>query len=371
MVQCIWLYVRILDDNFEDQPVLTVATGLLLTTVPGTQPLIAISGDLVGGLAPHLIGSRVTALREYADRRIRHWQSFEDVPREVIPEDAVAAVKAVGIAPFYAPALRVVDVHGLTDSTIARNPTMRPESERVVAHERSPPPGYVERRDVNFRPQPLAETARLALARARYAAQVGPGLWMPFDAADHEWVLERFDGHLLHTAEDLDGIRVISDFEKGLDGWQPSGDAVRHIDVLASSYPVDFGSYHSSRGMLAAFHADDGPLATGTARSPEFTAAADDCLGFLIVGGDGVRTGLRLLANGDEEYVWQAEKGAVRGGQPFGSLGFVSYPLAEIADRVLQLELFDYDRGKNGFVALDHVTLMRAEGGQCPGQAVD
>ena len=27
---------------------------------------------------------------------------------------------------------------------------------------------------------------------ANYAVQVGSGVWMPFDAADHEWVTNRF-----------------------------------------------------------------------------------------------------------------------------------------------------------------------------------
>ena len=332
---------------------------------PGTQALLAITTDLLEGLGAHFVGLRATDHGDFADRRIRDWSSFEAVPREVIPENAVAAIKAVGIAPFYVQALRVVDIHGLTDVTISRNPTTLSEAERLVAHERSPPPGYFERRNVNFRPQPLAGSARLALARARYAARVGPGLWMPFDAVDHEWVLDRFDGRPLHTADDFDGIRVISDFEESLGGWQPDGEGVRRIDVLASPYPPDLGSYQSSRGFLASYHPDEGPTTTGKARSLQFTADADDCLSFLIGGGNSERVGLRLLANGVEVNVWRAEEGIWRGRSPFGYLYFVAYPLAEVANATLQLELFDGERGPDGFVVLDHVMLIRAEEGRC------
>ena len=368
VVQNALLYFLTPNLNLPDRPLITGVTALSLTMAPGTQALFAITTDLIGVLGSHYVGLRWVSHWSFADQRISAWSSFEDAPREVIPEDAVAAIRAIGIFPFYAPALRVVDAYGLTDATIARNPTTPPNSQRILAHDRSPPPGYLEQRNVNFRPQPLAGSARLALARARYAVRVSPDLWMPFDAADHEWVLGRFVGWPLHTVDDVDGIRVISDFEEDLDGWQPIGDGIRRIDVFASPQMTDFGSYQSSRGVLASFHPDDGPMVVGTARSPQFTADADECLCFLMAGGTSERMGLRLLANGVEAKVWRSEAGFWWGQLPFGNFRFVTFPLAEVANATLQLELFDDERGQHGLIVLDHVTLIRAEDGQCPGE---
>ena len=368
VVQNSLLYFRNLNLNLVEHPVVTTVTALSLGVVPGTQALLAITTDLTGGLAPNFIGFRASHLREFAEPRIRDWSSFERIPREAIPKDALAAVPNTGISSFYVPALRMVDTLGLTDAVVARNPTTVPNRFRVMAHDRVPPPGYLERRNVNFKPQPLAPSAPLALARARYAVRVGPGLWMPFDANDHEWVLDRFDGRPLRTASDLDVIRVISDFEDGWDGWQPSGDGIQVQDVFASPIPIAGGSYHSSRGLLASVNPDQGPdegyASTGTARSPEFTADAHGCLGFLISGGHSKRTGLRLLANGVEAKVWRANSGL----WPFSNFRFVSYSLADVANATLQLELFDDDSERHGYVLLDHVTLRRADDGQCAGE---
>ena len=364
VVQNASLYFRTLNLNLADQPVVTTVTALSLKIAPGTDALFAITTDLNLGLARQFIGLSAIHHRDFANPRIRDWSSFEYVPREAIPTDAVAAVSTIGISSYYVPPLRVVDTLGLTDTVVARNPATRPNELRVLAHDRTPPPGYLERRKVNFKPQPLAESARLALVRARYAARVGSGLWMPFDAADHEWVLDRFDGLPLRTAADVDGIRIISDFETGLDGWQPSGDGIQVQDVIALRRPASAGSYQSSRRFLASSHPDDGAAAIAKARSPRFTAAADDCLGLLIGGNHSERLGVRLLANEVEAKVWHVDSGVWRGWWGFSNFHFVAYPLADVADATLQLELFDDD--VDGIMLLDHVTLIRAEGGQCP-----
>ncbi len=365
VVQSTFLYFRTLD--LADRPLIRHAIALSLGMAPGTQALFAISNDLISGLAPRLNGVNVTFHRDYATARIRDWSPYEHVPREAIPEDAVAAVPGIGISSFYVPALRVVDIFGLTDAAIARNPTTRPNQRRVIAHDRVPPPGYLERRRVNFQPQPLAGSARVALARTRYTVQVGPDLWMPFDAADHEWVLDRFDGRLVLTAKDVDGVRVISDFEGGLDGWQPSNDGIRSHDLIADpSHSHGGSSYQSSRWLLTSYHPDHESAAIATARSPLFTADPDDCLGFLIAGTNSERTGLRLLASGVEAKVWHVDSGVWRGWWRASNFYFATYRLADVADASLQLELFDDD--VSGFILLDHVTLIRAEGDHCVGE---
>ena len=99
-----------------------------------------------------------------------------------------------GIPPYYLPALRVVDLHGLTDKTIARNQVAAPNSERRMAHERRPPPGYLEQRGYNFQVFPPAGNISDALSVAQYTVRVAEGLYMPFNAPSHQWVVDRFDG---------------------------------------------------------------------------------------------------------------------------------------------------------------------------------
>ena len=362
VVQNTFLYFRTL--NLADRPVIANITGLSLAMVPGTSAMFAIANDLISGLASHLNGLDVIFHRDYTAARIRDWSSFEGVPREAIPEDAVAADAAIGVSSFYAPALAVVDVLGLTDPVIARNPTTRSNRRRVIAHDRMPPSGYLERRKVNFKPQPLAGSARLALARTRYAVRVGSDRWMPFDAVDSDWVLDRFDGRPVLTAEDIEGVRVISDFEEGLGGWLPSSEGIRIHEVFADPPLANGGgSYQSSQQMLTSFHPDFEAAAMATARSPSFTADANDCLGFLIAGTNSERIGLRLLADGVEAKVWHVDSGVWRGWWQSSHFYLVTYPLADVANATLQLELFDNDT--KGVVMLDHVTLIRAEGGQC------
>ena len=367
VVQNALLYFRTLNLNLDEQPVVTTVTALSLGLVPGTQALFAITNDLLTELAPRFIGFSAIHHRDYAEPRIRAWSPYEHVPRETIPADAVTAIPTIGIPSYYVPALTVVDTLGLTDATIAHNPTMVPNQYRGMAHDRRPPPGYLERRNVNFKPQPLAESARLALARAGYAAQVGPDLWMPFDAYDHEWVVNRFDEYPLRTADDVEGIRVISDFEGGLNGWQPNGDGIWVQDLIYSAAHIPRihagSSYQSSRWLLNSHHPDYGSDTIASARSPLFTADVDDCLGFLMAGSHSDRTGLRLLANGVETNVWHVDSSYV-GGWTTSNFHFVTYPLTDVAHANLQLELFDED--VHGYIQLDHVTLIRAEGGHCP-----
>ena len=61
------------------------------------------------------------------------------------------------------PEVAVIDFHGLNDAIIARNPIGEPPAIRLLAHERTPPPGYVdcfqpnveiEEGSVNIKPRP-------------------------------------------------------------------------------------------------------------------------------------------------------------------------------------------------------------------------
>ena len=163
-----------------------------LLAVPGMPALVAISNDLRQQSAHQFVGLRFATHRNYANKQIQEWQPYEEAVHKVIPDDAMMVRAGIGIMPYYVPYLDIIDFHGLTDATVARHPVTHSNRERSMAHDRHPPPGYLQRRGVNFAVYPAATSTYKALTGANYALQVGPRLWMPFDVADHQWANERF-----------------------------------------------------------------------------------------------------------------------------------------------------------------------------------
>jgi arabinofuranosyltransferase len=56
----------------------------------------------------------------------------------------VLAVPSVGIAGWMLPDASVIDAFGLNDRVVARTPRPSARGRRLMAHDRAPPPGYVE-----------------------------------------------------------------------------------------------------------------------------------------------------------------------------------------------------------------------------------
>ena len=175
-----------------------------ILAAPWMPPLIALSNELRRSLEPHWSGAPVYVRWEVTDRLIRRWAPYRGMERGTIPGDAVNVTTGAGVQPYYLPDLTYVDYLGLNDWVIARNPVTRPNSERVLAHDRFPPPGYLKERMVNFKVHPAMHDMWSAISVAPYAAEVSPGVWMPFDAPSLEWVEERFDSFA--TADDLDAL---------------------------------------------------------------------------------------------------------------------------------------------------------------------
>ncbi len=170
-----------------------------LLAMPGMPMLVAVSNDLNRQTARQLVASPFTEHREFANKQLRSWKPYENMENGVIPDDALMAGGGLGIRFYYLPDLKVIDLHGLTDATVARNPVERPNHQRQIAHDRRPPAGYLEQRGVNFIIRKPATSEFQALGRAEYAVKVGPALWMPFDSPDRQWVLDRFAGRDLRV----------------------------------------------------------------------------------------------------------------------------------------------------------------------------
>ncbi len=172
-----------------------------LLAAPGMPMLVASSNDLRKGLIRQYVAMRFVAHREFANQRLRRWKPYENMENGVIPDDALMVSGALGISFYYLPDLKVIDFRGLTDATVARNPVESPNHERVMAHDRQPPVGYLEERGVNFKIHLPATNEFQALDRAEYAVKVGPALWMPFDSPYRRWVFDRFAGRDLRVRD--------------------------------------------------------------------------------------------------------------------------------------------------------------------------
>ena len=162
-----------------------------LLAVPGMPTLIDLHDDLQ-------YSGRVS----YRLTDLSKWQPYQHMRRGVIPADALAIAYKAGIGPYFLPDLKFIDAYGLTDATIARHPVTKPNRFRTLAHDRRPPPGYFVARGVNFGVSPAAASREEALARAVYAVQVGPALWMPFNAPNLDWVKARFEHFAYDTEAD-------------------------------------------------------------------------------------------------------------------------------------------------------------------------
>ena len=165
----------------------------LLLTLPGIPTLIALSANPRRTLRGAWIRAEPYLFRKADHSRFIRWQPYQNMERGLIPDDALAFVGDAGVAPYFVPDLKFIDYPGLTDTTIARNPVTTPNSHRKFAHERFPPSGYLAERGVNFSLYGPAASVKQALKHARYAVQVGPNIWMPFNAPSLEWVAARFE----------------------------------------------------------------------------------------------------------------------------------------------------------------------------------
>ena len=170
-----------------------------LLAAPGMPMLVAVSNDLRRQTSRQMVASPFAEHREFANQQLRTWKPYENMENGVIPDDALMVGGAIGIRFYYLPDMKVIDFLGLTDATVARNPVEKPNHQRMMAHDRRPPVGYVEQRGVNFTIHPPATSELQALGRAEYAVKVGPALWMPFDSPDRQWVLDRFAGRDLRV----------------------------------------------------------------------------------------------------------------------------------------------------------------------------
>ena len=324
-----------------------------LLAAPGMPALVAISNDLRRQSAFRMVAGRASGHRAIADERIKTWKPYLQMERGFLPDDALVADGGLGRF-YFLPDLKVIDHWGLTDATVARTPVSRTNLERRMAHDRHPTPAYLKQRGVNLKVYHSASSPEEALERAEYAVKFAPNLWMPFNAVSAQWAVARFadrdlvarntfstsepaHNRFLVDGRTYVGERFLAHFESGLDGWRLSSEAISNFAQHERSQGQGLTRGRADSGFLTSYHPTEGNNATGKARSPEFSAAADQYLAFLIAGGDQEGVGLRLLADGKEVAVWR--------GRNSDHFKLIFHPLGYVAGSPLQLELFDSELG--------------------------
>ena len=217
-----------------------------LLAAPGMPALVAISNDLRQQSVRQGVATRFTWQRSYFRHETEKWNPYEKIERGFLPEDALTI--GYGLGRFYfLPDLKVLDYYGLTDATVARNPSTRANRERAMAHDRQPPPEYLKQRGANIRVFDPASSAAAALTVADYAIKVGPNLWMPFDTINRQWATDRFADRDLRTfATQLEPLTVNYD-----GGIALQGIALGHGNEQLPSRPLlPLETERSLRGVL-------------------------------------------------------------------------------------------------------------------------
>lgn len=335
----------------------------LLRVVPGLMPLAAALNPLRAKLYPHSVAVPVH-VHQNLERQLRaQFAAAEALPAGVFPPDAVAAAVSVGVLPYHLRELTFIDVHGLTDKTVAHTEVTVDDSRRRMAHDRIAKVAYLRQRGVNLDVEPVVQSRDAALAVADFALRIDDQSWLPLQVADRQWAQRAFPADRLAAAHHVDsqqaaanrlslpagdfvGRRLLATFEVGDAGrqWQCRGD----VGVRPNRLRV-FGSCGDHQ--LATEPGDEGADGVGSASSSQFTPAAGEQLVFFAAGERGRGLELRLC-RGDE--VLQSFRPVAH-----DRLLPQLWSLDAWIGQALHLEL--HDAGP-GWLVLDHVLLVQRAG---------
>ncbi len=291
------------------------------------------------------------------------FRAWED--EDIFPRDAVAAESALGGISYFLPGLTIIDEKGLTDATVARNPVTRPNDQRQIAHDRSPPPGYLEERGVNMEVQALMPTAQKALKHAEFAVRLGDEAWMAVDSSKPTLLRQLFEGRQIQARDPAPLHRPISErfthkgatyavkrtlgaFDADMSGWTVEGQAFASQPAHGAAKRQQVVSGFEGEGLVNTFDAALIDSAQGVARSPDFVPAAGESLTFLVGGGK-ERVGVVLVGPAGEIGRWS--------GKNEEDLFRVVVPLAPYVGQTVHVELRDDSDGYYGHLLADAVAI--------------
>ncbi|MBE7438794.1 MAG: hypothetical protein HS115_10100 [Spirochaetales bacterium] len=181
-------------------------------------PLLERQFDLwrstLGVLTIHLIAIRQELHKNFWEERREQFQNMGHIR---FPTDAVTEDGGIGILGYYVDVV-VVDRLGLTDPVVARMPRAGLEERRMMAHNRMPPEGYMERRGVNFYPvctlyglrenikeveADCPQARRFSGSGGGYAVKYGADYLfiLPFRDGSRTWIEAAFPEHRQITSD--------------------------------------------------------------------------------------------------------------------------------------------------------------------------
>lgn len=109
------------------------------------RPLVALFDAQQDWLISHFVGMRHQEHKVFFETWRQEYPTREEGQRLALPDRPVLVTRSVGIPGWMLPDVAILDYHGLNDRVVARTPVKsRKLEERTMAHDRSPPPGYLE-----------------------------------------------------------------------------------------------------------------------------------------------------------------------------------------------------------------------------------
>jgi len=319
-----------------------------LYAIPPLNWLTPAYDDLQAYTLKRRVGS---GWHEHVDgwkRLMEKWGPFMTArDREPLPRDAVAAQAALGIVSYALADLFVVDMHGLVDRELARQPVDKPNDQRLMAHDRLMSKSDIEGRGWNFQPFPARKSRGEALTFAPYAVRFSDDVWLPFASPKPDWVERAFVDRATWTVDFAFGVGCFDDPETP--PWTTNGAAFERGIVhdmpftRAFPWPLPCGAAAgmSSRGSAGG---------VGTATSRAFRIPLDASLEARLCGTIDGSVGLRVRAASNGEIL-----ASTIAPDPDWPLP-IHLDLARFADREVVVELFDESAA--GWVAASSVVVL-------------
>lgn len=345
----------------EPPPELTLAGFPAGEVLPFFDTLLRAYQGSMTSLTGHAIAVPWVEHRGFQATLLRLYGPYGREDRGRFPEGTIMAHSWMGIMPYHLSEVTFIDRLGLTDRTVARHG--RPaNARRTMAHDRSPPPGYLEKRGVNVTIEPAARSLQQALEVAPYVLELGPDLWAPFSTENPRWVEAAFGERRWYHIDwerpergvlqgrRVSAVRRVLDCETEPSGWRLSGASC----VRKAARGEQAVAQVEGAAWLSTYDAKRGDRGLAEASSPAFVAGPSSFLVFKLGGGasDGVRLLLRD-ASGLELASYRGESDQ--------KLRATLVDLQPYAGQSLHLDVVDAERGVGGHLLLDAVAVLDLE----------
>ncbi len=146
-----WTHRLATRDNTERHRGAWVVQRIALVFPALLRPYVDLFDDLEAWLIPHGVGVRQFEHKTYLEMQRDRWPTREVGSKFQWRDYPILFQNTVGVPGWTLPEVAIIDEYGLNDAVIARTPVTKDRAkDRRMAHDRSPPPGYVDCFDPNL-----------------------------------------------------------------------------------------------------------------------------------------------------------------------------------------------------------------------------